>query len=202
MSKQKFFRQFPAAEKIAKNFFRMTNLEHVEVGVKKVDENLLSQKPYVENYHSQSFCRDNGRKVWLVYSNEFFVEVDPIVCSESATNPGSYREVDSGIQIWKKILVQGIPEYIVEVSYNLADDTGKKGVKIIAHKVKSVVEIEEFLLKISKRSAPVKAHKAAKKFCGKHDYFLIGFIYFPEWEHAGEQVVVTHRRGANIIRID
>lgn len=202
MSKQKFFHQFSGAENVAKNFFRTIPLDDIEIGVKKLDENFLTQTPHIETYHSQSFCRDNGRRVWLIYSEDFFVEVNPMISMESATNPGSYQEIDEGMQVWEKILVQGIPEYIVEVNYDFDYDNEKDVFKVVVHKMMGVVELENVLLKISRRNAPPKAHEAAKNFCGEHGCFLRGFIYSPASEESGEEVVVAYRWGSALVRIE
>ncbi len=199
MSKQKFFRQFLGAENVVKNFFRTIPLDDIEIGVKKLDENFLTQTPHIETYHSQSFCRDNGRRVWLVYSDVFFVEVDPIISMESVTNPGFYQEIDEGMQVWEKILIQGIPNYIVEVSYDFNDDNEGNVFRIVAYKMG---RIKNLLLKILKRNGLIKAYETAKKLCGKNDYALRDLVYSPASEETGEEVIFTYRWGSVLVRID
>jgi hypothetical protein len=207
MGKQKIFDQFPAVPVILEEKFGHKDFPVDWLKVRKADHNLLLRSPGQQVYHSQCFERDNGEAVFLIYGYDedvLVVEVDPHVDFESVTQPG-HKTTEEGEQVWRRMVIQGVPEYIVEVQWDFDDDApsrGDFGTTIIIYKIGDLCELEGQLLQTSRRHAPARAWEAAQSFSAHEGGLVIrGFLYFPASEDAGEEVVVSYRWGSSRLRV-
>jgi hypothetical protein len=191
MNEQEIFSQFPEVEWILENNFPNLSFQNIDITIEKLDENALNQVPWVYFYHGRSFWRESGKKFWLIHR-------------EGQNSVITEFERGEGLAVCEKIIIQGLPHYIVEAEYFFGDNTVKEEyeVEMTIYELGDIHDLGNLLNKNSRSRAPTeRAIKAFENFSLKEESPLIGFVYFPPSESFGERLVVGYHSGSKFIRI-